>query len=42
MEASTILIQIVIILFSARLIGEIAAYFQIPSFIGELVRIYFS
>ena len=37
MEASTFLIQLVLILFSARLFGEIAAYFKIPSVIGELV-----
>lgn len=36
MDAATFLIQLVLILFSARLIGEIAAYFQIPSVIGEL------
>lgn len=36
MEAHTFLIQLVLILFSARLLGEIAAYFQIPSVIGEL------
>ncbi len=37
MEAHTFLIQLVLILFSARLFGEIAAYFQIPSVIGELI-----
>lgn len=37
MEAHTFLIQLVLILFSARLFGEVAAYFQIPSVIGELV-----
>lgn len=37
MEAHTFLIQLVIILLSARLVGEIAAYFQVPSVIGELV-----
>jgi Kef-type K+ transport system membrane component KefB len=36
MEAHTFLIQLVLILFSARLLGEIAAYFQVPSVIGEL------
>lgn len=36
MEAHTFLIQLVLILFSARLFGEVAAYFQIPSVIGEL------
>lgn len=37
MEAHTFLIQLVLILFSARLFGEVAAYFQVPSVIGELV-----
>lgn len=37
MEAHVFLIQIVIILFSARIMGEVAAYFKIPSVIGELV-----
>lgn len=37
MEAHTFLIQLVIILLSARLMGEVAAYFQIPSVIGELL-----
>lgn len=37
MEAHTFLIQLVIILLSARLFGEVAAYFQIPSVIGELI-----
>lgn len=37
MEAHTFLIQLVIILFSARVIGEIAAYFKAPSVIGELI-----
>lgn len=37
MEAHTFLIQLVLILLSARLFGEIAAYFQVPSVIGELV-----
>lgn len=37
MEAHTFLIQLVLILLSARVVGEIAAYFQIPSVIGELV-----
>jgi Kef-type K+ transport system membrane component KefB len=36
MEAHTFLIQLVLILFSARVVGEIAAYFEIPSVIGEL------
>jgi Kef-type K+ transport system membrane component KefB len=37
MESHTFLIQLVLILFSARVVGEIAAYFQMPSVIGELV-----
>lgn len=37
MEAHTFLIQLVLILFSARVLGEIAAYFKAPSVIGELV-----
>lgn len=37
MEAHTFLIQLVLILVSARLLGEIAAFFKIPSVIGELV-----
>ncbi len=37
MEAHTFLIQLVLILFSARIVGEIAAYFKAPSVIGELV-----
>lgn len=37
MEAHTFLIQLVLILFSARLFGEIAAYFKAPSVIGELI-----
>ena len=37
MESHTFLIQLVLILFSARLVGEIAARFQIPSVIGELL-----
>ncbi len=37
MEADSFLIQLVLILLSARLVGEIAAYFQVPSVIGELV-----
>lgn len=31
------LLQLVVIIFSARLIGEIAAYFRMPSVIGELL-----
>lgn len=37
MDAQTFLIQLVLILFSARLFGEVASYFQVPSVIGELV-----
>lgn len=37
MEAQTFLIQLVLILLSARVFGEVAAYFQVPSVIGELV-----
>ena len=37
MEAHTFLIQLVLILFSARIVGEIAAYFRAPSVIGELM-----
>lgn len=37
MEAHTFLIQLVVILLSARIMGEIAAYLKIPSVIGELL-----
>lgn len=37
MEAHTFLIQLVLILFSARLVGEVVAYFKVPSVIGELL-----
>lgn len=37
MEAHTFLIQLVLILLSARLFGEVAAYFKVPSVIGELI-----
>jgi len=37
MEAHIFLIQLVVILLSARVFGELAAYFKIPSVIGELV-----
>lgn len=37
MEPHVFLIQIVLILFSARIMGEIATYFNIPSVIGELI-----
>ncbi len=36
MEAHVFLIQLVIMLFSARILGELAAYFKFPSVIGEL------
>lgn len=37
MESHVFLIQLVIILFSARIVGEIAAHFKVPSVIGELL-----
>lgn len=37
MEAHTFLIQLVIMLVAARLIGELAAWFSAPSVVGELV-----
>lgn len=37
MESHTFLIQLVLILFSARVVGEFAARLQIPSVIGELL-----
>ncbi len=37
MEPQVFLIQLVLILVSARVVGEVAAWFQIPSVIGELV-----
>lgn len=37
MEPQTFLIQLVFILFSARIFGELAAYFKAPSVIGELI-----
>jgi Kef-type K+ transport system membrane component KefB len=37
MEVHLFLIQLVLILLSARLMGEAAAYFKIPSVIGELM-----
>jgi Kef-type K+ transport system membrane component KefB len=37
MEEHIFLIQLVLILFSARVFGEVAAYFKVPSVIGELV-----
>src|ERR1700729_4117573 len=37
MEAHTFLIQLVLILFSARIVGELAAHFKAPSVVGELV-----
>jgi Kef-type K+ transport system membrane component KefB len=37
MDIHTFLIQLVLILISARVVGEVAAYFKAPSVIGELV-----
>lgn len=37
MDAHIFLIQIVLILLSARLLGELAAFFNVPAVIGELV-----
>ncbi len=37
MEAHTFLIQLVLVLISARVVGEIVAYFKFPSVVGELV-----
>ena len=37
MDVHTFLLQLVIILFSARVVGEIFSYFKIPSVLGELV-----
>lgn len=37
MESHVFLIQLVLILFSARIVGEIAAWMNIPSVIGELI-----
>lgn len=37
MEGHVFLIQLVLILFSARLFGEIVAHFEVPSVIGELL-----
>jgi Kef-type K+ transport system membrane component KefB len=37
METHTFLIQLVLILFSARILGEFAAYLKAPSVIGELI-----
>jgi Kef-type K+ transport system membrane component KefB len=37
MESHTFFIQLVLILFAARIFGEISAYFKAPSVIGELV-----
>lgn len=37
MDAHLFLIQLVVILLSARLFGEMAAYFQIPAVLGELI-----
>jgi len=37
MESHVFLIQLVLILFSARIVGEVAAWMNIPSVIGELL-----
>ncbi len=37
MEAHVFLIQLVLILFAARVLGEVAAYCKVPSVIGELM-----
>lgn len=37
MEAHTFLIQIVLILFSARILGEFSAYWGVPAVVGELM-----
>lgn len=37
MESQDFILQLVLILISARLVGEIAAYFNVPSVIGELL-----
>jgi Kef-type K+ transport system membrane component KefB len=37
MESHTFLLQLVFILLSARLLGEVAAHFNIPSVLGELI-----
>lgn len=37
MDPHSVLIQLVLILVSARVIGQIAAYFKIPSVVGELL-----
>lgn len=37
MEAHVFFIQLVLILFSARVLGELAVYFKLPSVIGELL-----
>jgi Kef-type K+ transport system membrane component KefB len=37
MEIPIFLIQLVLILVSARIVGEVAAYFKVPSVIGELL-----
>lgn len=37
MDISTFLIQLVVILLSARIFGELAAYFKVPSVMGELI-----
>lgn len=37
MEAHVFLLQLVLVLFAARIMGELAAYFNVPSVIGELL-----
>lgn len=37
MDSEIFLIQLVLILLSARIFGEIASYFQVPAVIGELI-----
>lgn len=37
MEPHVFLIQLVLILFAARIFGEVAAYFKVPAVIGELL-----
>lgn len=37
MESENFILQLVLILISARVVGEIAAYFNVPSVIGELL-----
>ena len=37
METSTVILQVAVILISARIMGELAAYLRIPAVIGEIV-----